>query len=140
MAQMLKYSILLKQFFDTCWLLKESATLYCQLKYRLPLYMSYHLQVVFITTLYYLLTASDAQYLPVMWISNLLPTSDDANIGGTAFTIAIRSVFAASLQIALFYGLYTWLIHTIFSMQTAILSAGKYDMNTKVYISNIKSS
>jgi len=62
-----------------------------------------------------------------MWISNLLPTSDDLNIGGAAFTMAIRSVFAASLQIALFYGLYTWLIHTIFGMQTAILSAGKYD-------------
>jgi len=109
--------------------------MFCRVN-RIVLYLSF--QVVFITTLYYLLTASDSQYLPVMWISNLLPTSDDSNAGGTAFTMAIRSVFAASLQIALFYGLFTWLIHTIFGMQTAILSAGKCGMllflstNTKI--------
>jgi len=83
------------------------------------------LQIVFVTTLYYLLNASDAQYLPVKWISNLLPTGDDPDAGGTAFTMAIRSVFAASLKTAMFYGLYTWLIHAIFGMQTAVLSAGK---------------
>lgn len=83
------------------------------------------LQIVFVSTLYYLLNASNAQYLPVTWISNFLPTGDDPDAGGTAFTMAIRSVFAASLKTAAFYGLYTWLIHAIFGMQTAVLSAGK---------------
>lgn len=80
---------------------------------------------MFVTTLYYLLSASDDQYLPVKWISNLLPTGDDPDAGGTALTIAIRSVFAASLKTAVFYGLYTWLIHAIFGMQTAVLSASE---------------
>lgn len=79
--------------------------------------------IVFVSTLYYLLNASNAQYLPVTWISNFLPTGDDPNAGGTAFTMAIRSVFAASFKTAAFYGLYTWLIHAIFGMQTAVLSA-----------------
>lgn len=79
------------------------------------------------------MNASGVEYLPVTWISNILPTGDDPDAGATAFTMAIRSVFAASLKTAAFYGLYTWLIHAIFGMQTAVLAAGKQKVNVKFF-------
>ena len=80
------------------------------------------------------MNASGVEYLPVTWISNILPTGDDPDAGATAFTMAIRSVFAASLKTAAFYGLYTWLIHAIFGMQTAVLAAGKQEAKSKCKI------
>jgi len=108
--------------------------------------------VVFSTSLFYLLCASDDQYKPIEWASNLFPTTEpggrsvsaDASFTPRirlqdrrqnkfvrAFNEGINSVFAASFKMATFYGLYTWLIHTLFqarlvyipSVTAAILGA-----------------
>ena len=97
--------------------------------------------IVFSTSLFYLLCASDDQYKPIEWASNLFPSSSESpgirssSADGTlfprlrfqdqqnlrrqnkfvrAFNEGINSVFAASFKMATFYGLYTWLIHTLF--------------------------
>ena len=40
-------------------------------------------------------------------------------------TPIFRSVFQVTFLMALFYGLYTWLIHKLFNIRAAILPAGK---------------
>ncbi len=40
-------------------------------------------------------------------------------------SIHCRSVFHASMRRAVFYGLYTWLIHTVFGLPVSILPSGR---------------
>lgn len=75
--------------------------------------------VVFFTTLFYLLASSNALYKPVEVITQVQP-----NFGprlGIALSVAINQVFRASFKMALFYGLWTWLVHNLFGAQVVYL-------------------
>ncbi|XP_077483881.1 transmembrane protein 245 isoform X2 [Amblyomma americanum] len=71
--------------------------------------------VVFLTALFYLLRASKERYKPLDLFSSMLPGS--ASHLGEAVEEAVAGVFAASFKMAAFYGLYTWLIHTLFDVK-----------------------
>lgn len=73
--------------------------------------------IVFLTALFYLLSISEKDYKPIGWITafsgSILPTGE--------FEAAISSVLLATLKMAVFYGLYTWLTHTIFGVNIVFI-------------------
>lgn len=74
--------------------------------------------VIFTTALFYLLTASDSTYKPIQLLSKAIPNSKGKPISGLGKAVeqAINGVFALSFKMAFFYGLYTWLIHSLFAV------------------------
>jgi len=78
--------------------------------------------IVFVTLLFYLLSHSDQPiYRPTEWLNNILAIGGSGL--GQAVNDAVTSVFVASLKIAAFYGLYTYVLHTIVSSNLVFLPA-----------------
>jgi predicted PurR-regulated permease PerM len=78
--------------------------------------------IVFITLLFYLLSHSDQPiYRPTEWLNNILAIGGQGL--GKAINDAITSVFIASLKIAAFYGLYTYVLHTLVGSNPVFLPA-----------------
>lgn len=80
--------------------------------------------IVFMTTLFYLLSSSRDQYLPMKWITSLIPAGGGSdNKYSKALENSIRDVFGASMKMSAFYGLYTWMTHSAFGLQVVYLPA-----------------
>lgn len=76
--------------------------------------------IVFLTTLFYLLNSSGDYYKPVELLTNFSPSGRRV---GHALEAAINSVFSASFKMAVFYGMWTWLIHNLFNVKIVYLSS-----------------
>uniref|UniRef100_A0A1B6D8U2 Transmembrane protein 245 n=2 Tax=Clastoptera arizonana TaxID=38151 RepID=A0A1B6D8U2_9HEMI len=70
--------------------------------------------VIFLTALFYLLNSSRQLYKPVEMACTKSPVYGERL--GLAFEKAINEVLIASFKLAIFYGMWTWLIHNIFQM------------------------
>ncbi|KAI6214673.1 hypothetical protein M3Y94_00296500 [Aphelenchoides besseyi] len=71
--------------------------------------------IVFLTVVYYLLASSNEQWLPLRWISDIEPSIQPTNSKvsiASAIESAISSVFVLSAKMSIFYGLYTYFVHT----------------------------
>jgi len=86
--------------------------------------------VVFITALYYLLVYSEEEYLPVKYMTSLLPHSGgERKEYSAAFFDATRGIFGASMKLSVFYGFYVWVTHTMFGLELAFMPAREYLSN-----------
>ncbi|KAF1761441.1 hypothetical protein GCK72_009697 [Caenorhabditis remanei] len=80
--------------------------------------------IVFLTMVYYLLSASRNRWLPLQWASDLsavTATEDSTAIPvqhhiTAAIEHAIFGVFILSAKMAVFYGLYTYFVHSLFDL------------------------
>ncbi|XP_068209086.1 transmembrane protein 245-like isoform X2 [Palaemon carinicauda] len=77
--------------------------------------------VVFMSSLFYVLSASDSVYKPVAVLMNLAP--GQMNHLGKAVEDAVNGVFIASLKMGAFYGMWTWLLHSLFSTNIVYIPA-----------------
>ncbi|XP_054266292.1 transmembrane protein 245 isoform X2 [Macrosteles quadrilineatus] len=70
--------------------------------------------IVFLTALFYLLSSSRQLYKPVELITAISPVFGKR----LAFAMenAVNEVLTASFKLAVFYGMWTWLIHNLFQM------------------------
>ncbi|EFA06639.1 transmembrane protein 245 [Tribolium castaneum] len=74
--------------------------------------------IVFLTTLFYLLSSSGDLYKPVELMTKF---STSGRRFGHALEGAINGVFTASFKMAAFYGMWTWFIHNLFGVKIVYL-------------------
>ncbi|XP_065188509.1 transmembrane protein 245-like isoform X1 [Sycon ciliatum] len=83
-----------------------------------------NLAVIFLTSLMYLLAASDRQYIPLTWLTSLMPPEAGAKSQAvTSVSNAVQGVFGASLKMITFYGLFTFFTHTLFGFEVVFTPA-----------------
>ena len=84
--------------------------------------------IIFFTSLFYLMLYSRNNYMPMRRILEFIPVTTVGDFNPAkeierALSEAIVSVFDASLRMALFYGVYTWLVHSVFGVSIAFIPA-----------------
>ncbi|GAU93059.1 hypothetical protein RvY_05050 [Ramazzottius varieornatus] len=68
--------------------------------------------VVYLTTLFYLLSSSGKRYRPVELISSASRYYAGADAFASIVEDSVSGIFAVSLKIGIFYGFYTWILFT----------------------------
>uniref|UniRef100_T1JEG2 Transmembrane protein 245 n=1 Tax=Strigamia maritima TaxID=126957 RepID=T1JEG2_STRMM len=86
--------------------------------------------IVFMTALFYLLASSGKQYKVVELIGKVTPAGSGGRFGMAAEE-AINGVFAASFKMAFFYGMWTWLMHTLFGVKMVYIPSGLFGSGTE---------
>lgn len=88
-----------------------------------------YFQLIFLTTLFYLLSASGSNYLPVDFIISLTPQPGEASPTVLSFYVSVEAAIASVLLITLkktiFYGMYTVLTHSLFGLDIVVLPSSK---------------
>ena len=84
--------------------------------------------IVYITALFYLLSMSRTRYKPFQWLTEIsvFKNQNESSINKSQLLIkvieeSIRSVFVASLKMAAFYGIYTYIVYSLFSVSIVYL-------------------
>ncbi|EYC40511.1 hypothetical protein Y032_0609g617 [Ancylostoma ceylanicum] len=95
--------------------------------------------MVFLTMVYYLLSASRDRWLPIEWVNNLAEVASTSEAPSPsrsavqskspmaeydltgAIEQAIFGVFVLSSKMAVFYGLYTYFVHTLFDLNVVFV-------------------
>ncbi|VUZ55099.1 unnamed protein product, partial [Hymenolepis diminuta] len=81
--------------------------------------------LIFLSTLFYLLAASEQTYLPFDFIVSLTPQRGEASPVVLFFYAsvegAVASVVVTTLKRTIFYGMYTVLTHTLFGLDIVVL-------------------
>jgi len=77
--------------------------------------------VVFFTSLFYLLSSSSKEYKPKELFNHWVPGNKYSNNFAIAVEEAVNGVFTASFKMAAFYGMWTWLVHTLFQVNVVFL-------------------
>lgn len=75
---------------------------------------------IFTLALFYLLSTSRQKYKPIEFLDNIVSsifTSCEQNRFSRYVEEVVNSIFAATLKISAFYGIYTWLLHSLFDIQ-----------------------
>ena len=87
--------------------------------------------VVFFTSLFYLLSSSSKEYKPKELFNHWVPGNKYSNNLAIAVEEAVNGVFTASFKMAAFYGMWTWLVHTLFQVSQDILTR-----NIRIFLIN----
>lgn len=82
-------------------------------------------QIVFLTTLFYLLSSSGDFYKPIELMTKF---SSSSSRFGLALEGAVNGVFKASFKMAVFYGMWTWFIHNLFGVKIVYLPSGRFSL------------
>jgi predicted PurR-regulated permease PerM len=82
--------------------------------------------IVYMTALFYLLSMRGSRFKPLDWLTEISVFKTSTGIYRSqllskAIEESIRNVFLASFKMAAFYGIYTYLIHSLFSVSIVYL-------------------
>ncbi|UXI22720.1 hypothetical protein NH340_JMT08662 [Sarcoptes scabiei] len=76
--------------------------------------------IIFTLALFYLLSSSHEKYRPIEFLDSIvanLVTNHEHNCFSQYVEEIINSIFAATIKISAFYGIYTWLVHSLFGIE-----------------------
>ncbi|KAH9413524.1 hypothetical protein DERP_008002 [Dermatophagoides pteronyssinus] len=77
--------------------------------------------IIFLLALFYLLSSSQNKYKPIELIDHMVASLFISNQEENRFSHyveqVVNSIFAATIKISAFYGVYTWLLHSLFALR-----------------------
>ncbi|KRZ17704.1 Transmembrane protein [Trichinella pseudospiralis] len=81
---------------------------------------------VFLTFLLYLLNKSDKEFKPLRMLRELMPIDVETSAEiAEEVEQAVKSVFLVTVKMAFFYGMFTWLTHTLFAVSLVFIPSGE---------------